>query len=209
VTDRQIVSILCCLFAIGAAAQVNTDSPHAERIETGTMACPSQPTPDEAVAKRPMAGHVMCHYRIRLLPVSSFPQLPPSVAEGLSDKGCMIPQTYEAHEPENVIHGSFEKAGSSDWAVLCSVRGVTTLYVFFQSDLSHPAALRRQPDDKWLGVEWSFAYGSAWGILTVPPLTMPRTDNPDHDGIQDAFVEQSSVIHYYDHGHWRILSDGE
>jgi len=117
----------------------------------------------------------------------------------------MIPQTYEAGGPENVIHGSFEEPGSDDWAALCSVRSVTTLYVFFQSDLSHPIALRHQQDNKWLGVEPSFAYGSAWGIFTVPARAMPRTYEMDHDGIEDALVEQSSVIHYYKHGHWTTL----
>ena len=121
----------------------------------------------------------------------------------------MIPQTYEAGGPENVINGSFEKQGSSDWAVLCSVKGETTLYVFFGSDLQKPIALRQQADSKWLGKEWSFDYGSAWGISTIPARAMPRTDQMDHDGIEDAFVEKSSVIHYYTHGHWTILEGGD
>lgn len=147
-------------------------------------------------------GPVMCHYRIRLLPVSSYPQLPATIAQQLTEKGCMIPQTYEAREPENVIHGAFEREGSSDWAVLCSVNRVTTLYVFFQSDLSHAIALRRQPDSQWLGVEWSLDYGSAWGIAARPARLMPSKARADHDGIEDAFVEQSSTVHYFQNGRW-------
>src|SRR6185437_6192208 len=67
----------------------------------------------------PIAGR-STPYNIRHLPVVSFPQVPMTVREGLGERGCLIPQTYEAHQPENVIHGSFERAGSSDWAVLCS-----------------------------------------------------------------------------------------
>jgi hypothetical protein len=206
---RYILPIAFCLFAIAAAAQVSFGpSPHTEQFESGTMPCPSHPT-DVTPQGKPAVGAVVCHYKIRLLPLSSFPQLPAVVAQQLDERGCMIPQTYEAHEPENVINGSFEKPESSDWAALCSVRGMTTLYVFLQSDFSHPIALRHQPDNKWLGVEWSFDYGSAWGILTVPGRTMPRADNLDHDGIQDAFIEQSSVIHYYEHGHWTTLDGDE
>ena len=62
-------------------------------------------------------------YLIRRLPVNSFPDLPDAVAETLTQRGCLIPQTYQAHRPENVIHASFDRAGSSDWAVLCSTHG--------------------------------------------------------------------------------------
>ena len=168
------------------------------------MPCPTHAT-DSAAQGQPARSHVVCHYRIRLLPVASFPQLPSIVANELDARGCMIPQTYEANGPENVITGSFQKPGSDDWAALCSVRGMTTLLVFFQSDLSHPIALRHQPDKEWMGVEPSFAYGSAWGILTVSPRAVPRKYQMDHDGIEDAFVEQSSVIHYYSQGHWTTL----
>jgi hypothetical protein len=121
----------------------------------------------------------------------------------------MIPQTYEAREPENVIHGSFEKKESSDWGVLCSVKGITTLYVFFGSDLASPIALRHQPDSEWLGVEWSQDYGSAWGIARRPPRLMRSTDNADHDGIEDAYVEKSSTIHYYDGGRWTTIDGSQ
>ena len=151
----------------------------------------------------------MLNYRIRLLPLSSFPQLPPPVALQLDQKGCMIPQTYEAHEPENVIQGSFEKQGSRDWAALCSIKGVTTLYVFFQSDFANPIPLRHQPDIQWLGVEWSLDYGSAWGIATRPARMIHPRGSADHDGIEDSDIEQSSTIHYYDKGRWTTRDSGE
>ena len=72
-------------------------------------------------------------FHIRRLPVSSFPDLPELIATELTSRGCVIPQTYEAKRPENVVHASFERPGSSDWAVLCSVRGQVTLLVFFGS----------------------------------------------------------------------------
>lgn len=118
---------------------------------------------------------------------------------------CMIPQTYAAHEPENVISGAFEKKGSSDWAVLCSVHGESTLYVFFQSNFAHPIALRHQPDTLWLGKDWGQDYGSAWGINTHPASLIPRRDQADHDGIEDDYVDQSRTVHYFKEGHWTTL----
>lgn len=193
---RRIVLIaVCALACIVAGAQMaSMPQPQSEQEETGVASVPGDPS---------------VHYQIRLLPISSFPQLPAEVAAQLSHKGCMVPQTFEAHEPENVITGSFQKRGSTDWAALCSVKGVTTLYVFFQSDFSHPIALRSQPDVKWLGIEWSQDYGSAWGISTMPYAVMPRTDQADHDGIEDAYVGQSSVIHYFQNGQWTTLDGSQ
>jgi hypothetical protein len=153
-------------------------------------------------------------YRIRLLPLASFPTLPAAMADKLQQKNCMVPQTYEARRPENVIHGAFEKQGSEDWAVLCSINGATTLYVFFQSQPDEPMVLRRQRDAEWLGAEMVGAYGSAWGIAVLKPSQI-RAAKPgsnmgviDHDAIDDAFVERSSSIHYFRNGEWTTPAGG-
>ena len=186
-----IIFAACSLFAARAFHVQAVPNPHTpqstEQLETGF---------------KEMHGKPSAPYQIRLLPVSSFPQLPALIARELDAKGCLIPQTYEAHEPENVIRGSFEKSGSNDWAVLCSVKGITNLYVFFGSNLAEPIALRSQADSKWLGKDWSQDYGSAWGISTMSADVMPRVDQFDHDGIEDAFIEQSAVVHYYVKGRW-------
>ncbi len=200
---RQIVFVACYMFtALAAGAQVQSAAPQTEQVETGTLPANLAYPANDLRELKPVS---MLHYRIRLLPISSFPQLPAQVSQQLMQKGCMIPQTYEAHEPENVIHGSFEKRGSSDWAVLCSIDQVTTLYVFFQSDFANPIPLRHQPDSEWLGVEWSLDYGSAWGISTMHADAMPRLDQADHDGIEDAFVEQSATVHYFKNGRWTTI----
>ena len=46
-----------------------------------------------------VAGHATS-YLIRHLPVSSFPGLPEALTAQLNHRGCLIPQTYEAHRPE-------------------------------------------------------------------------------------------------------------
>lgn len=152
-------------------------------------------------------------YRIRLLPIASFPSLPAAIAAQLNEKKCMVPQTYQAHTPENVIHGALERKGSDDWAVLCSVNGATTLYVFLQSQVAAPIALRHQRDTEWIGAEVLGAYGSAWGISLRLPAQIPAEksgafadrSNLDHDAIEDADIEKSSATHYFQNGTWIIL----
>ena len=168
-----------------------------ERVESGSMV---------SADGKPVA------YRIRLLPVSSFPDLPPAVATELNRRGCMIPQSFEAKQPENVIHGAFRAAGSSDWAALCSSQETTTLYVFIAGQRESPIALRSQADSEWLGAEpGSSVLGSAWGIAARSAADLRATPGLrrglaiDHDAIDDARLERSLVIHYFEAGRWMNL----
>src|SRR5579883_149943 len=128
-TFRAVTAVVIAALGMAAArgrVSAQTDA-SVEQVEAGRVRLPSG---------------VDVAYRIRLLPVASFPALPGVVARQLDERKCMVPQTYEARAPENVVHASLERRGSSDWAVLCSVNGLTTLYVFFQSQPSAPIALR-------------------------------------------------------------------
>jgi len=149
-----VIAVISVATPVCARAQSDRST---EQIETGRVRLP---TGVEVV------------YRIRLLPLASFPALPTVVAAQLDERKCMVPQTYEARAPENVVRASLERIGSEDWAVLCSVNGATTLYVFFQSQPAAPIALRRQRDTEWLGSEMVGAYGSAWGIARRSPSQM-------------------------------------
>jgi hypothetical protein len=181
------------LAATGAPQSPPTADTPSEKIETGRIRLSS-------------GAEVV--YRIRLLPLSSFPALPSAVSAALQQKGCMVPQTYEARAPENVIHGAFERKGSDDWAVLCSVDGSTTLYVFFQSEFATPIALRHQRDTEWLGAEIAGLYGSAWGIARRHPSQSNHHNNVDHDVIEDAFLEKSATLHSFQNGSWMVLDAG-
>jgi hypothetical protein len=182
-----------------ALALAQSDPGASEQIETGRVRISSG---TEVV------------YRIRLLPLSSFPALPSAVVEQLEQRKCMVPQTYEAKAPENVVHAALERKGSSDWAVLCSVNAATTLYVFFQSQPGSPIALRKQRDTEWLGSVVLGAYGSAWGIARRTPSQIRQARGSaasrldvDHDGIEDAFIERSSTTHYFQDGSWITLEN--
>lgn len=160
-----------------------------------------------------VAGH-STSYVIRHLPVASYPRIPTSIQDGLGQRGCLIPQTYEAHQPENAVHGSFEHPGSSDWAVLCSVHGTASLLVFFGSDPDHPFMLasaqeteRLQAHDPSgvLGFNWGIDAASARQVHDAQAGIYPRPPLLNHDAVADSIVEHSTEYHYYSNGAWTLL----
>jgi hypothetical protein len=80
--------------------------------------------------------------RIVRLPPAAFPELPGSVVHELQRRGCTIPQEAYTKKPHNVIHGEFARSGHKDWAVLCSIRGVSSILVFWNGSGKNPAANR-------------------------------------------------------------------
>jgi len=153
-------------------------------------------------------------YIIRRLPVSSFPQLPAAVQEVLTHRGCLIPQTYEAHQPENVVHASLERAGSSDWAALCSINGTASLLVFFASNYANPITLASAPETERLQSHGSSGVlGFNWGIDPATPqalheaqLGMPHPPpRINHDALADSVIDQRTIYHFYSNNSWTLL----
>jgi len=152
-------------------------------------------------------------YLVRHLPPASFPNLPVTVAGELSERNCLIPQTYEAHRPENVIHGSFQQPGSSDWAVLCSVKGDVSLLVFFGSAPGKPAVLATAPETARLQArDPSGILGFNWGIDAASPDAVreaqvgmsPRPPALNHDAIADSVIDHTTVYRYFTKGSWAV-----
>jgi len=153
-------------------------------------------------------------YLIRHLPLNAFPQLPPAVQDVLARRGCLVPQTYEARQPENVVHASLERAGSSDWAVLCSAQGSVSLLVFFPSDYANPVVLASAPETERLqshgaspvlGFNWAIDAASPHDVheaqigMRHPP---PRLD---HDALADSVIDQCTVYHFYSKDSWTLI----
>lgn len=154
-------------------------------------------------------------YLVRHLPVSSFPDLPQGVQAELEHRGCLIPQTYEAHHPENAVHGSFEKKGSSDWSVLCSERGTVSLLVFFASrDPGDPFVVASAPETErlhshigtsTLGFDWAIDRASPQQVHDAQ-ASLPRHPAPiDHDALADSTVEGRTIYHFYAKSAWTLL----
>ena len=153
-------------------------------------------------------------YLIRHLPVNAFPQLPATIQEVLARRSCLIPQTYEAHQPENVVHASLERPASSDWAVLCSANGTVSLLVFFSGSYANPITLSSAPETERLQPHGSSGVlGFNWGIDPASPeqvheaqMGMPHLPpRIDHDALADSVIDQHTVYHFYSGNSWTLL----
>jgi hypothetical protein len=153
-------------------------------------------------------------YLIRHLPVSSFPGLPEKLTDELNRRGCLIPQTYEAHRPENVVHASLERPASSDWAVLCSERGTVSLLVYFSSAPDKLHVLAAAPETERLQAhDPSGILGFNWGIDPASPDQIHQAQSGmehrpaalDHDALADTLVDRKTVYHFYLKDAWIVL----
>ena len=153
-------------------------------------------------------------YLIRHLPVNAFPQLPPAVQEALLHRGCQIPQTYEAHQPENVVHASLESHGSSDWAVLCSVNGSVSLMVFFGNSGSEPMVLATAPETERLqshglsdvlGFNWAIDPASPAQVHEAQQNMRPPPPRLDHDALADSVIDGRTIYHFFTKGAWTLV----
>jgi hypothetical protein len=155
-------------------------------------------------------------FAFRMLPPATFTELPAPILRDLEKRHCMIPQSYEAKSPENVVHGAFLQQGSNDWAVLCSQDGTSTLLVYWNGTAAKPAELAAQVDsDTAEPHDETSLLGYARGIDSastnkINELLANKPYGPfDHDGIKDAHIEKSSVIHYFKGGTWMTLAGSE
>lgn len=149
------------------------------------------------------------------LPPTAFANLPPPIIAALEKQGCMIPQVYDEAKPSNVITGSFANPGQSDWAVLCSRDGKSSLIVFWGGPSRCPpkpleaadrdflqgiggdaAGYSRQIDVIGRNKILDFYFNVEGGSL--PPI--------DHHAIEHLFVDKTSFALYCHQGVWLVLS---
>jgi len=195
---KQHGRVLSALFCACLLVPARPQPPPAQLTESGKIIFEGDSTP----------------YLIRHLPVSSFPDLPAAIQDQLNRRGCLIPQTYQARRPENVVHASFERNGSSDWAVLCSVRGSVSLLVFFDGS-SAPSVLATAPETERLQIhDTTGVLGFNWGIDPASPQQIHeaqssmehRPPRPDHDALADSVVDRRTVYHFYSKNAWNLVA---
>jgi hypothetical protein len=153
-------------------------------------------------------------YLIRHLPVSSFPGMPGELIDLLNLRDCLIPQTYEARQPENVVHASLERTGSSDWAVLCSANGTVSLLVYFSSAPTELLVLAAAPETERLQThDPTGVLGFNWGIDPASPERIHQAQTGmahrppllDHDALADSVIERRTVYHFFSKSAWTVL----
>lgn len=190
--------MLICVFAFVFIPAQQPDPDSQPLLESGQAVVAGQNAP----------------YLIRRLPVSSFPDLPDEVAAQLNQRQCMIPQSYEAHHPENVVHASLERAGSSDWAVLCAAHGKVSLLVFFGNNLTRPTVLasapvkdrlQRHDNSGVLGFDWAIDPASPDAVHEAQSALDRRPPRIDHDALEDITIDRARVYRFCSKGAWTLL----
>lgn len=153
------------------------------------------------------------------LPPAAFSRLPKNIARYLQARGCTIPQTYLSSEPHNVISGAFAAWGQTDWAVLCSRKGESSILVFRRGSTKSVAEVAKAPDRNYLqnvteggkaafsrliepvGRDYILRHYKEYGGRRPPRIT--------HQGINDAYAEKASVVRYYRRGRWLELQGAD
>ena len=152
--------------------------------------------------------------KIKRLPPSAFPQLPGTVLAYLQRRGCRIPQSAYRDGRHNVARGAFMVRGRLDWAILCSIRGSSTILLFKVAGTRPVAELATVEDRDFIqggvgGVpefSRSISRASRRQILSYRQAfggSLPS--RLDHDGIDDSFDGKASVIRYFEKGRWHEL----
>ena len=108
---------------------------------------------------------------LRLQPLA-FAALPAAVRAGLVRIGCSVPQSYLAKTPENATAGSFTRRGVKEWAVLCSLNGVSEILIFNIASPEPVSRLGRLPDGNFVQVVGPGRTGYSRRISTVPALSL-------------------------------------
>lgn len=181
--------LLLCLLLGGMLSAVAQDAaPVAEKILTGTR----------------RIGTVDQPWRVRVLPTASFPDLPAAVRSRLDARHCMVPQSYQAHRVENVVHGNLYASGRADWAALCAADGEVTLLAF---DGGTPQELMRTPIEDTVGFTGKSRepYGFALALDAIPPQRVRQfahNNSSGLDALELSIVDGNSVIHQWDGSHW-------
>jgi hypothetical protein len=152
------------------------------------------------------------------LPPSAFSMLPAAVVKELQNRGCTIPQNAFSKTPQNVISGEFAKRGQKDWAVLCSIKGSSSILVFWNGAVKNPAELNSAEDLNYLQGLGGDKIGYSRGIAVAGGRFItehfdayggPKPPPIDHDGIDDVFLEKGSTVQYFYNGQWLQLTGSD
>jgi len=159
--------------------------------------------------------------RTRRLSPSTFQGLPTEVRKDLERRGCTIPQLWPGWggpNPGNVVSGHFRTGRQVDWAVLCSIKRVSAILVYWAGRPDSVDQLASAADKDFLqsmrGDTIAFSRSIAivdaryirehferYGGTEPPPI--------DHEGIDDGFQGKASVVRYWYQGKWLELTGAD
>lgn len=131
---------------------------------------------------------------VRLSP-ASFPQLPANLVSDLQRRGCTIPQEAFTKHPHNVIKGQFARPGQTDWAVLCSRKGASSILVFWHGSEMNPAEIAQREDRIFLQEISADEIGFSRGISAVGKEFIIRHSRAYGGPLPPPVDHQGSMTH--------------
>lgn len=155
---------------------------------------------------------------VKRVALREFRGLPQGLAEVLTQRDCMIPQPGGEKLLRNVIRGEFIAKGEKGWAVLCSVRGKSSILVFRSDGDREPAVLATREDMHYMqdlggeAMEYSRmirAVGKEYIVKHYRAYGGPKPPAIDHEGIDDAFLGKASGVWYWHAGKWMRLQGAD
>jgi hypothetical protein len=160
----------------------------------------------------------------RTLHPSAFPELPKTIRKRLETLGCAVPQVPAEAKPQNVVQGSFARPAQTDWAVLCSRAGKSSIFIFWGKPTTCSGELAIRDDSNYLrgNAEGHLVYSRqilsadtkkilqyAQALSQDGNAKAPGNPRLDHAGIEDIFVGKASGIYYCSQGKWQTLQGAD
>ena len=149
---------------------------------------------------------------------AGYPQLPAAIRTELQSRGCRIPQPYSGPKLQNAIRGHFARPRQTDFAVLCSRQGISSILVFWNGSAATPVEVAPAPDRNFLTVVENGEWGFARAISPASAQFIrkhwrshggPTPPSIDHEGIDDQFLEKGSTVRYFRNGQWLELTGSD
>jgi tetratricopeptide (TPR) repeat protein len=177
------------------------------------MLAPGAPPPEDLGPRLEAAAR-----KIPRLEPAAFVELPAGVRTVLERRGCRVPQPLDVAKPANVIRGRFFDSAQTGWAVLCSDGTASAILVFRDDADSHPEELGKAEDRNYVQGMGGDRIGYSRMLSAVGEKFImehyrayggPKPSPIDHEGIDDAFLEKASVVHYRHGGKWLQLTGSD
>ncbi len=153
---------------------------------------------------------------IRLVP-EAFPQLPDPIIRDLKSRRCSIPQPWESSRPSNVVSGELKVSGQTDWAILCSVKGKSSVLVYWGALVDQVEEIpgTQISDRKWIrGVAENKVGFSRLITLTKDGFLFDHHEYypqaainyVNSNGIVGNYSTQASTVHYWHENQWERMT---
>lgn len=146
---------------------------------------------------------------VRLAP-TVFNELPSKIVKELQAMECTIPQMgFIPARVQNVISGSFAAKNQKDWAVLCSINGVSSIRIFWGGAAKCPSEMVEGPDTEQMsGID---GYSRAISPISEKSMVDAPYDADDagvtllpvsHEGISVYVSDNKGRAYYCRNGVW-------